>query len=146
MITTSQKANLDLTYIYGRDNLAYLDLQSTTSSNPLAKQVAVPSPRTIQSVRRQLSNDKLQMDVLQQRHLVQLDWVSIEDGSHILTVAVGSKVLMYAAISQQISEQALSSGRQAAATPSTGALWKGVTMTASATQIVESLRWMKVSC
>ena len=31
-------------------------------------------------------------DVIQPKQLVQLDWVSAEDGSHILTVAVGNKV------------------------------------------------------
>ena len=31
-------------------------------------------------------------NVLKQKHLVQMDWVSTEDGSHILTVGVGAKV------------------------------------------------------
>ena len=34
-------------------------------------------------------------NVLKQKHLVQMDWVSTEDGSHILTVGVGAKVSDY---------------------------------------------------
>ena len=33
------------------------------------------------------------------KQLVHLDWASVEDGSYILTVGVGSKVLNYAAVS-----------------------------------------------
>lgn len=32
--------------------------------------------------------------------LIRLDWVSTEDGSHILTVAVGSSIYFYAQVSQ----------------------------------------------
>ncbi len=150
MTSAGLKANLDLVCIYGREHLAYLDLQpaAATPSNAgmLAKStVAVPSLVTVQSVKRQLSSDKLRLDVLQQRHLVQLDWVSMEDGNHILTIAVGSRVLMYAAVSQQISQQALGGpGMQPSAMPSTGTLWKGGVATMSASQALKSIRWMKV--
>ncbi|XP_043915100.1 dmX-like protein 1 [Protopterus annectens] len=40
-----------------------------------------------------LSNDKHVMH--SSKHLVHLDWVSREDGSHILTVGIGSRLLMY---------------------------------------------------
>ncbi|XP_059808778.1 dmX-like protein 2 isoform X1 [Hypanus sabinus] len=42
------------------------------------------------------------------KHLVHLDWVSKEDGSHILTVGVGSKILMYGRLSGIVTEQATS--------------------------------------
>ncbi|XP_077989498.1 dmX-like protein 2 isoform X2 [Glandiceps talaboti] len=48
-----------------------------------------------------------------QKRIVQLDWVSKEDGSHILTVTAGSKILMYAPVSgelanmPQLSEQSV---------------------------------------
>ncbi|XP_055517092.1 dmX-like protein 2 isoform X3 [Leucoraja erinacea] len=42
------------------------------------------------------------------KHLVHLDWVSKEDGSHILTVGVGSKILMYGRLSGIVTEQAMS--------------------------------------
>ena len=47
----------------------------------------------------------LQLEVLRQKHLVQLDWVSTEDGSHILTVAVGSKIMMYAQVANEIIQE-----------------------------------------
>ncbi|GLH09345.1 Rabconnectin, partial [Gryllus bimaculatus] len=51
---------------------------------------AVPSFSTLQSLRRSIIECGNTCP-LTQKHLVQLDWVSKEDGSHILTVAVGSK-------------------------------------------------------
>ncbi|XP_060693606.1 dmX-like protein 1 isoform X6 [Hemiscyllium ocellatum] len=38
--------------------------------------------------------------------LVHLDWVSKEDGSHILTIGIGSKLLMYGQVSGMIQNQA----------------------------------------
>lgn len=53
--------------------------------------LAVPSFSTLQSLRKSIIENGNNCP-LTQKHLVQLDWVSKEDGSHILTVAVGSKV------------------------------------------------------
>ncbi|XP_073913115.1 dmX-like protein 1 isoform X5 [Castor canadensis] len=39
------------------------------------------------------------------KHLVHLDWMSREDGSHILTVGIGSKLFMYGPLSGKIQEQ-----------------------------------------
>ncbi|XP_053178475.1 dmX-like protein 2 isoform X1 [Scomber japonicus] len=39
------------------------------------------------------------------KHYVHLDWLSKEDGSHILTVGVGSNILMYGRISGMVNEQ-----------------------------------------
>ena len=47
--------------------------------------------------------DSPQRGLLRQKHLVQLDWVSTEDGAHVLTVAVGPKIMLYAAVSSEIS-------------------------------------------
>ncbi|XP_023669731.2 dmX-like protein 2 isoform X1 [Paramormyrops kingsleyae] len=47
-------------------------------------------------------------DILQSpniKHFVHLDWLSKEDGSHILTVGVGSNILMYGRISGIVNEQ-----------------------------------------
>lgn len=43
--------------------------------------------------------------MLRQKHLVQLDWVSTEDGSHILTVGVGSKIMMYGQVANEIIQE-----------------------------------------
>uniref|UniRef100_A0A673ZK05 Dmx-like 2 n=1 Tax=Salmo trutta TaxID=8032 RepID=A0A673ZK05_SALTR len=42
------------------------------------------------------------------KHYVHLDWLSKEDGSHILTVGVGSNILMYGRISGVVNEQTAS--------------------------------------
>jgi len=39
------------------------------------------------------------------KHYVHLDWLSKEDGSHILTVGVGPNILMYGRISGMVNEQ-----------------------------------------
>ncbi|KAL0979806.1 hypothetical protein UPYG_G00189980 [Umbra pygmaea] len=47
------------------------------------------------------------------RSLVHLDWVSREDGSHILTVGIGSKLYMYGLLSGKPGELGLSEGPRA---------------------------------
>ncbi|XP_055478446.1 dmX-like protein 1 [Psammomys obesus] len=39
------------------------------------------------------------------KHLVHLDWMSREDGSHILTVGIGSKIFMYGPMAGKVQEQ-----------------------------------------
>lgn len=56
--------------------------------------LAVPSFSTLQSLRKSIIENGNTCP-LTQKHIVQLDWVSKEDGSHILTVAVGSKVICF---------------------------------------------------
>ncbi|CAD7688003.1 unnamed protein product [Nyctereutes procyonoides] len=51
------------------------------------------------------------------KHLVHLDWMSREDGSHILTVGIGSKLFMYGPLAGKIQEQA---GKESLAFP----LWE----------------------
>lgn len=65
--------------------------------------LAVPSFSTLQSLRRSIIENGNTCP-LTQKHLVQLDWVSKEDGSHILTVAVGSKILLYTPVSSDLAQ------------------------------------------
>ncbi|XP_037805529.1 dmX-like protein 2 [Lucilia sericata] len=65
--------------------------------------LAVPSFSTLQSLRKSIAENGNTCP-LTQKHLVQLDWVSKEDGSHILTVAVGSKILLYTPVSSDIAQ------------------------------------------
>ncbi|XP_048190248.1 dmX-like protein 1 isoform X2 [Perognathus longimembris pacificus] len=51
------------------------------------------------------------------KHLVHLDWMSREDGSHILTVGIGSKLFMYGPLSGKLQEQ---TGKESLAFP----LWE----------------------
>lgn len=52
------------------------------------------------------------------KHLVHLDWMSREDGSHILTVGIGSKLFMYGPLAGKVQEQ---TGMESLAFP----LWEG---------------------
>uniref|UniRef100_A0A6B2EFJ9 Putative rabconnectin n=1 Tax=Phlebotomus kandelakii TaxID=1109342 RepID=A0A6B2EFJ9_9DIPT len=65
--------------------------------------LAVPSFSTLQSLRKSITEHGNTCP-LTQKHLVQLDWVSKEDGSHILTVAVGSKVMLYTSVSSDLAQ------------------------------------------
>lgn len=68
----------------------------------ISKTVSIPSLSTICSVRKSIAEHGNMAGILHQKHLVQLDWVSTEDGSHILTIGVGQKILMYAQVSDDI--------------------------------------------
>lgn len=47
------------------------------------------------------SNKQLQPST---KHLVRLDWMSREDGSHILTIGIGCKLLMYGQVARKLPE------------------------------------------
>ena len=71
-----------------------------------------------------------------------LDWVSTEDGGHVLTVAVGAKVLLYAAVSAEVAQSTHKDNKSDSRTPRRGILQKSKSMTVS--NVVEEIRWMKV--
>ena len=50
---------------------------------------------------------------LVQKRLVQLDWVSNEDGSHILTVSVADKVMLLTTVSSEIAQANMAEARDA---------------------------------
>ncbi|KAL1506470.1 hypothetical protein ABEB36_005832 [Hypothenemus hampei] len=77
------------------------NLLSTESIRPTL--LAVPSFTTLQSLRKSIS-EMGNICPLTQKHIVQLDWVSNEDGSHILTVACGSKILLYTPLSTDLAQ------------------------------------------
>ncbi|XP_035825075.1 dmX-like protein 2 [Aplysia californica] len=73
-----------------------------TAAAFMTRTKSVPSLSTIQSVRKSISEKGNKKGLLRQKCLVQLDWASTEDGSHLLTVGVGSKVLIYGQVSNEI--------------------------------------------
>ncbi|KAM5331615.1 dmX-like protein 1 isoform 4-T4 [Glossophaga mutica] len=48
------------------------------------------------------------------KHLIHLDWMSREDGSHILTIGIGSKLFMYGPLAGKVQEQ---TGKESLAFP-----------------------------
>ncbi|XP_052793147.1 dmX-like protein 2 isoform X3 [Mya arenaria] len=89
--------------------------QSDTESSPslplaanlisMCRTKSVPSLSALTVARKEQEDHQDKLDIMHQKHLVQLDWVSTEDGSHILTVGVGSKIIMYAQVSNDIVQE-----------------------------------------
>ncbi|CAH1106016.1 unnamed protein product [Psylliodes chrysocephalus] len=109
--------HLDLSYLYDSKTLKKKqrinevlhtfsgDDRQTLVTEPNMKStlLAVPSFTTLQSLRKSIS-EMGNICPLTQKHIVQLDWVSNEDGSHILTVAVGSKIMLYTPLSTDLAQ------------------------------------------
>ncbi|XP_058830024.1 dmX-like protein 2 isoform X2 [Topomyia yanbarensis] len=77
--------------------------------------LAVPSFSTLQSLRKSITEHGNTCP-LTQKHLVQLDWVSKEDGSHILTVAVGSKIMLFTPVSSDIAQSNMKAMKESQST------------------------------
>ncbi|XP_066150653.1 dmX-like protein 2 isoform X3 [Euwallacea fornicatus] len=110
--------HLDLSYLYDSrtlkkkqrinevlHTLSADDRQNNMLSTEAIKPtlLAVPSFTTLQSLRKSIS-EMGNICPLTQKHIVQLDWVSNEDGSHVLTVACGSKILLYTPLSTDLAQ------------------------------------------
>ncbi|XP_044259839.1 dmX-like protein 2 isoform X3 [Tribolium madens] len=109
--------HLDLSYLYDSRTLKKKqrinevlhtfsnDDRQTLSTDSHIKPtlLAVPSFTTLQSLRKSIS-EMGNICPLTQKHIVQLDWVSNEDGSHILTVACGSKIMLYTPLSTDLAQ------------------------------------------
>ena len=142
------KDDIDLSYIFGGEHERDMEGHTTTLMSPtgsmpaIVKTVPIPSVATIQTIKRTLSSRVTtnQVGVLKQKHLVQLDWVPTEDGAHILTVAVGARILLYAAVSSELSQASMKESKKAGG--SRGRLQKSKSMTVQ--NFVEEIRWMKV--
>ncbi|XP_023723664.1 dmX-like protein 2 isoform X1 [Cryptotermes secundus] len=102
--------------------------------------LAVPSFSTLQSLRKSIIECGNTCP-LTQKHLVQLDWVSKEDGSHILTVGVGSKVMLFTPVSSDLAQANMKAMKesQSANRP---ILRKASSL--AAPQFVDEIRWMKL--
>lgn len=139
------KTNIDLSVIYNNEHHSdeedgYMLISPTMTTPAIVKNVPIPSNATIQSVKKSLSIRADHSNVLKQKHLVLLDWVSAEDGSHILTVGVGPKILLFAPVSSEVA-QASKKDRDKKV-PLRHQLQKTKSMTVMS--FVEEIRWMKV--
>ncbi|XP_076053753.1 rabconnectin-3 alpha isoform X2 [Oratosquilla oratoria] len=85
------------------------DHPAAEALHSVSSQLLVPSPSTLQCLRNN-KFDKRGVSV-KQKHPIQIDWVSKEDGSHILTVTVGSKVLLYTAVADDVAIVASKDGK-----------------------------------
>lgn len=102
--------------------------------------LAVPSFSTLQSLRKSIIENGNTCP-LTQKHLVQLDWVSKEDGSHILTVAVGSKILLYTPVSSDLAQANIKAMKESQST-NRPILRKASSL--AQPHFVDEIRWMKL--
>ncbi|XP_041855596.1 dmX-like protein 1 isoform X2 [Melanotaenia boesemani] len=80
------------------------------------------------------------------KSLVHLDWVSQEDGSHVLTVSIGTKIYIYGRLSGKPPELVLSSGASRDQSLSRLVLLRSVTLVSSvegSLPIPVSLSWVR---
>ena len=64
----------------------------------------MPSLSTLQGVKAYIEKMGNVPSISTPKRVVMLDWVSNEDGSHILTVTVGNKVIFMTAVSNDVAQ------------------------------------------
>ncbi|PSN54280.1 DmX-like protein 2 [Blattella germanica] len=141
--STGVDPHLDLSYLYDSRFLQKkqrLNNILQTFSSEDVRLLAVPSFSTLQSLRKSIIECGNTCP-LTQKHLVQLDWVSKEDGSHILTVGVGSKVMLFTPVSSDLAQANMKAMKesQSANRP---ILRKASSL--AAPHFVDEIRWMKL--
>lgn len=102
--------------------------------------LAVPSFSTLQSLRKSIAEHGNTCP-LTQKHLVQLDWISKEDGSHILTVAVGSKIMLYTPVSSDVAQANMKAMKESQ-TANRPLLRKASSL--ARPHFIDEIRWMKL--
>lgn len=151
--------HLDLSYLYDSkflqkkqrltqvlQTLSHEDVRSSRNgengenAKPNAGLLAVPSFSTLQSLRKSIIENGNTCP-LTQKHLVQLDWVSKEDGSHILTVAVGSKIMLFTPVCSDLAQANMKAMKESQSN-NRPILRKASSL--AQPQFVDEIRWMKL--
>ncbi|XP_058802358.1 dmX-like protein 2 isoform X2 [Phymastichus coffea] len=150
--------HLDLSYLYDSrflqkkqrltqvlQTLSHEDVRSPRNGenggdSTKAGLLAVPSFSTLQSLRKSIIENGNTCP-LTQKHLVQLDWVSKEDGSHILTVAVGSKIMLFTPVCSDLAQANMKAMKES---QSSNRPILRKTSSLAQPQFVDEIRWMKL--
>ncbi|KAK0178125.1 hypothetical protein PV328_002103 [Microctonus aethiopoides] len=150
--------HLDLSYLYDSrclqkkqrltqvlQTLSHEDIRSPRNgengeSKSNAGLLAVPSFSTLQSLRKSIIENGNTCP-LTQKHLVQLDWVSKEDGSHILTVGVGSKIMLFTPVCSDLAQANMKAMKES---QSNNRPILRKTSSLAQPQFVDEIRWMKL--
>ncbi|XP_015601429.1 dmX-like protein 2 isoform X2 [Cephus cinctus] len=151
--------HLDLSYLYDSrflqkkqrltqvlQTLSHEDVRSPRngengeSTKSTAGLLAVPSFSTLQSLRKSIIENGNTCP-LTQKHLVQLDWVSKEDGSHILTVGVGSKIMLFTPVCSDLAQANMKAMKES---QSNNRPILRKTSSLAQPQFVDEIRWMKL--
>ena len=105
--------------------------------------VSVPSVATMEGVKRYINRLGNAPSQAVPKQTVMLDWVSKEDGSHLLTVAVANKVLILTAVSSDISQASTKAVNELRNSQSSRpVLRKSSSM--GFQQFPEEIRWMQI--
>jgi hypothetical protein len=117
------------------------------TSGHIERLLSVPSYSTMQSLKRIISEQGNQC-TLTQKSVVQLDWVSTEDGSHVLTVSVGNKVSVLTPVSTDIAQANLQAMKASMKTGGGGSnkrqLLKQASSMVAPLNAPEDVRWMSL--
>ncbi|XP_077255779.1 rabconnectin-3 alpha isoform X4 [Temnothorax americanus] len=149
--------HLDLSYLYDSrflqkkqrltqvlQTLSHEDIRSSRNGengdSTKAGLLAVPSFSTLQSLRKSIIENGNTCP-LTQKHLVQLDWVSKEDGSHILTVGVGSKIMLFTPVCSDLAQANMKAMKES---QSNNRPILRKTSSLAQPQFVDEIRWMKL--
>ena len=114
------------------------------STNYIQRLLSVPSYTTIQSLKRIISEQGNQF-TLTQKSIVQLDWVSTEDGSHVLSVSVGNKISVFTPVSTDIAQanlQAMKASLKTGTTTTNRMLLKQASSMVANPNAQDDIRWM----
>uniref|UniRef100_T1IMB2 RAVE complex protein Rav1 C-terminal domain-containing protein n=1 Tax=Strigamia maritima TaxID=126957 RepID=T1IMB2_STRMM len=132
------KMDLDLSFLQDKSLLEKKKKQSLDNLSL----IAVPSFSTLYTLRKAIAEQGNQC-ILTQKHLVQLDWVSTEDGSHVLTVGVGSKILLFTTVSSDIAQANMKAMSESRSSNNRPMLTKASSMMVQHFS-PEEIRWMKL--
>ncbi|CAG0879339.1 unnamed protein product [Cyprideis torosa] len=103
--------------------------------------LAVPSFSTLQKLRKVVAEKPHAEPPLERKHLMQVDWVSREDGSHILTISYGEKMSLFTPVSSDVAQMNLKAMKEQQ--HSRPVLKKTSSMVMSNTP-PDEVRWMRV--
>ena len=96
--------NIELMPSIPQMDLSVYKQNNTTANSHIFNHGTVPSLSTLEGVKRYIEKMGNAPTLMTPKRVIMLDWVSNEDGSHILTVTVGNKVLFMTAVSNDISQ------------------------------------------
>lgn len=116
------------------------------STNYIQRLLSVPSYTTIQTLKKIISEQGNQF-TLTQKSIVQLDWVSTEDGSHVLSVSVGNKISIFTPVSTDIAQanlQAMKASLKTGTTTTNRMLLKQASSMVANPNAQDDIRWMSL--
>jgi len=140
-VRNKKTANTLISKITSQEQQEQLESRST---DYIQRLLSVPSYTTIQTLKRIISEQGNQF-TLTQKSIVQLDWVSTEDGSHILSVSVGNKISVFTPVSTDIAQanlQAMKASLKTGTTTSNRMLLKQTSSMVANPNAQDDIRWM----